>query len=173
MATWPQRRDLAPVGRRGRPAAPGVWTVTTLVLVALSFGVFGLRVGQPADEMYTTDVGSVVGQRIIDEHYASGTSSPAQIVAAAAHASTGRRGGARRSHGVAAATPVGGVSADGRWVRVEAVLADPPDSPAAEDTVDRLRSRDARGARVPTRWSAARPPRRWTSNARRTATTGS
>jgi len=51
-----------------------IWMVTTLALAALAFGVFGLRFGQPADQMYTKDVGSVVGQRLIDEHYPSGSS---------------------------------------------------------------------------------------------------
>jgi RND superfamily putative drug exporter len=104
------------IGRRPRR----IWMVTTLALVALSFGVLGLRIGQPPDQTYTTEVGSVVGQRLIDEHYAGGTTSPEQIIAAAASA----------DHVVAAAGAVDGVatarqtgvSADGRWVRVDAVL---------------------------------------------------
>jgi RND superfamily putative drug exporter len=87
--------------------------------------------------MYTKEVGSVVGQRLIAAHFPGGTSSPAQIIASAP------RGGevvvaASAVDGVAAARPVA-TSADHHWVRVEAVLTDPPDSPAAEATVDRLR----------------------------------
>jgi putative drug exporter of the RND superfamily len=121
------------IGRRPR----AIWPVTTLALAALTLGVFGLRLGQPADEMYTREVGSVVGQRLIAAHYPGGTSSPARIIAAAP----------RADQVVAAAAAVDGVaatrtvatSADHQWVRVEAVLDDPPDSPAAEATVDRLR----------------------------------
>jgi putative drug exporter of the RND superfamily len=111
--------------------------VTTLVLVALVSGVFGLRFGQPADEMYTRDVGSVVGQRLVEEHYPGGTSAPAQIIAAA-RSTDEVVAAAVATEGVAAARPAG-VSADGRQVRVEAVLDDAPDSAAAKDTVRRLR----------------------------------
>jgi putative drug exporter of the RND superfamily len=121
------------VGQRPR----AIWIAATLALVALSSGVLGLRAGQAADQAYTTDVGSVVGQRLIDEHYASGSSYPAQIVAAAAHADE-VVAAASAVDGVAAARQAG-VSADGRWVRVEAVLDDPPDSAAAKGTIDRLR----------------------------------
>jgi RND superfamily putative drug exporter len=107
------------------------------VLVALSFGVLGLRLGQAADQTYTGDVGSVVGQRLIDAHYPGGTSSPAQIITTA-NTATQVVAAAAAVDGVAGARPAG-VSANGRWVRVEAVLADPPDSAAAKATVDRLR----------------------------------
>jgi RND superfamily putative drug exporter len=127
------RRLAAAIGRRPR----AIWPVTVVVLAALVLGVFGLRLGQPADEMYTKDVGSVVGQRLIGAHYPGGTSYPAQIIAAAGRADAV----------VAAAAAVDGVatarqvvaSADHQWVRVEAVLNDPPDSPAAKATIDRLR----------------------------------
>jgi putative drug exporter of the RND superfamily len=114
-----------------------VWTVTTLTLVALALGTFGLRFGQPADELYTKDVDSVVGQRLVEAHYPGGTSSPARIIATA--------GSADRV--VAAAAGVDRVaavrqtdrSADGQWVRIEAVLDDPPDSAAAKNAVHRIR----------------------------------
>jgi len=129
--TW--HRFAQAIGRRPRP----VWAITALALAALAFGISGLRFGQPADKLYTEDVGSVVGQRLIEAHYPGGTSYPAQIIAAA--------GSADRV--VAAAASVDGVaaarqaarSADGRWVRVEAVLDDPPDSPAAKAAVQRIR----------------------------------
>jgi RND superfamily putative drug exporter len=131
------RRLAEAIGRRPR----AIWTVTALALAALAFGLFGLRFGQPADKMYTKEVGSVVGQQLVAAHYPSGASYPTQIIAAA--------GSARQV--VAAAAAVDGVatanqaasqaarSADGRWARVEAVLADPPDSAAAKATIDRLR----------------------------------
>jgi RND superfamily putative drug exporter len=121
------------IGRRPRP----IWAVTALALAALALGLFGLRFGQPADELYTREVDSVAGQRLVAAHYPSGTSYPTRIIAAA--------GSVDRV--VPAAANVDGVasarqaarSADGRWVRIEAVLDDPPDSSAAEATIHRLR----------------------------------
>jgi RND superfamily putative drug exporter len=121
------------IGRRPR----AIWPATTLALAALTLGVFGLRLGQPADEMYTREVGSVVGQRLIAAHYPGGTSSPARIIAAAPRADQ-VVAAASAVDGVAAARAVA-TSTDHHWVRVEAILNDPPDSPAAEATVDRLR----------------------------------
>lgn len=126
-------RLAATVGRRPRP----IWILTTLALLALSFGAFGLRLGQSADEAYTSEVGSVVGQRLIGEHYAGGTSSPAQIIAAAA-AIEEVAAAAAAVDGVAEVDQAG-ISADGRWTRIAAVLDQPPDSAAAKTTVDRLR----------------------------------
>jgi putative drug exporter of the RND superfamily len=127
------RRLADTIGRRPRR----VWTLTTLVLVALTFGVFGLRLGQPADKMFTSEVESVVGLRIVEQHFPGGASAPAEVIAAAP----------RVDDVVAAASAVdgvadvvrAGVSADGRWVRVNVVLRDPPDSAAAKASVDRLR----------------------------------
>jgi putative drug exporter of the RND superfamily len=121
------------IGRRPR----AVWTVTALTLVALAVGTFGLRLGQPADQMFTRVVDSVAGQRLVDAHYPGGTSAPARIITAAGSADSV----------VAAAKGVDGVatvrqadrSADGRWVRIEAVLDDPPDSAAAKDAIHRIR----------------------------------
>jgi RND superfamily putative drug exporter len=128
------RRLAEASGRRPR----AIWTVTTLVLVALTLGMSGLRFGQPADAMYTKEVGSVRGQRLVEVHYPSGTSSPARIIAAARGADQVVTA-ATAVGGVATARPAG-VSVDGQWVLVEAVLSDPPDSPAAKATIDRLRN---------------------------------
>jgi RND superfamily putative drug exporter len=127
------RRLADAVARRPRM----VWAVTTVALVALTSGVFALRLGQPVDRMYTKDVGSVVGQRAVAAHYPSGTSYPARIVATAS-ASDRVVAAASAVSGVATVRPAG-TSADGRWVRLDAVLVDPPGSVAAEATVDRLR----------------------------------
>jgi putative drug exporter of the RND superfamily len=126
-------RVAARVGRRPRL----LWVGTAAALVALSFGVGNLRLGLPNAETFTTEVGSVTGQRLIERHYPGGASAPADILATAATA----------DQVAAAAGTVDGVaevrppvpSADGRWARVEAVLAAAPDSQAAKDTVERLR----------------------------------
>jgi RND superfamily putative drug exporter len=121
------------VGRRPRV----IWIGSGLALVALILGVGNLSVGLPGSDTFTKEVGSVTGQRLIERHYPGGASSPADIFAAA--------GSAERV--AAAASDVDGVaevqppqpSADGRWVRISAVLDDAPDSQAAKNTVDRLR----------------------------------
>jgi RND superfamily putative drug exporter len=83
-------------------------------------------------------VGSVRGQRLVEAHYPSGASNPALVIAASSSADA-VVAAAGAVPGVATAK-VAGTSPDGRWVRVDAVLADPPDSAAAKDTVDRLRT---------------------------------
>jgi RND superfamily putative drug exporter len=79
----------------------------------------------------------VTGQRLIAAHYPSGTSAPAGIIAATGSADR-VIAAARAVDGVASAAPAG-TSTDGRWVRIDAVLADPPDSARAKATVQRLR----------------------------------
>jgi RND superfamily putative drug exporter len=146
---WPfvPRFGAAPVVRRGgwhrvadlvgrRPRA--LWTATAVVLVLLGLGVFGLRLGQNASQMYTGEVGSVVGQQLVERHYSGGATAPAVIVAAASTVD-GVVAAAKGVAGVADATATGR-SADGRWVRVAATLADPPDSGAAKASIDRLRA---------------------------------
>ncbi|MEU4478728.1 MMPL family transporter [Micromonospora sp. NPDC023966] len=120
----------------GRPRA--VWLGTAAALAALTLGVGNLSLGLPDDESFTTEVGSVAGQRLIAAHYPGGSAAPAEILAAAGTA----------DQVVAVARAVPGVaevgtperSADGQWVRVPAVLAAAPDSDAARDTVTRLRT---------------------------------
>jgi RND superfamily putative drug exporter len=129
---WHRVADL--VGRRPRM----LWTATAVVLVLLGLGVSGLRLGQNTAQMYTSEVGSVLGQQLIERHYSGGASSPAVIVAAAA-GTDGVVAAAKGVDGVADASATGR-SADGRWVRVAATLTDPPDSDAAEATIDRLRA---------------------------------
>lgn len=122
------------VGRRPRLT----WIGTAVALGVLALGIGKLSIGLPYADTFTKEVGSVTGQRLIEAHYPSGASSPADIVAAAGAA----------DQVVAAARGVDGIadvrppvrSADGRWVRVEAVLGATPDSPAAEDSVRRLRT---------------------------------
>lgn len=114
-----------------------VWIGTAAALGALTLGIGNLSIGLPAAETFTKEVGSVTGQRLIEQHYPSGSASPADILASAATAEAVAES-ARTVKGVAeVGEPV--VSADGRWVRIQAVLADTPDSKAAQRTVERLR----------------------------------
>jgi RND superfamily putative drug exporter len=118
-----------------RPRA--IWIGATVVLAALTLGATNLSIGLPGDESFTTEVGSVTGQHLIAAHYPAGTSAPAEILARAG-ATDQVIAAARRVPGVAT-TLAPQTSADGRWVRVPAVLAAAPDSPTAEQAVRELR----------------------------------
>jgi putative drug exporter of the RND superfamily len=122
------------VGRRPRP----IWIGSAAALVVLTLGIGGLSIGLPADETFTKEVGSVTGQHLIERHYPGGASAPADIL------STTRTAGqvaaaARSVDGVAEVQPPER-SPDGRWARIQAVMAAAPESQAAKDTVDRLRA---------------------------------
>jgi putative drug exporter of the RND superfamily len=127
-------RVAGTVGARPR----AIWVGTALALVVLTLGVGRLSIGLPGDETYTKEVGSVTGQHLIAAHYPAGTSEPARILAAAGSADAV----AAAARGVAGVAQVGAAqtSADGAWVRIDAVLADAPESPAAERALRDLRS---------------------------------
>jgi RND superfamily putative drug exporter len=114
-----------------------LWIGTAAVLVALTLGIGNLSVGLPGDESFTTEVGSVTGQHLLESHYPGGTVAPAEILATTASADRG----AAAARGVPGVAEVGPAepSPDRRWVRFRAILVDPPDSSAALSTVDRLR----------------------------------
>jgi putative drug exporter of the RND superfamily len=122
------------IGRWPRP----IWLGSAAALLVLTLGIGNLTVGLPGDETFTKEVGSVTGQRLIERHYPGGASEPAEILTTAATADQ-VAAAARGVDGVAEVRPPQ-PSADGRWARVEAVLAAAPESRAAQDTVDRLRA---------------------------------
>ncbi|GAA1734250.1 MMPL family transporter [Luedemannella helvata] len=122
------------VGRRPRM----LWTLTTAALLALTIGVTNLSLGLPESEQFTKEVGSVTGGRLVEAHFPGGTSSPVQVIARAS-ATDPVVAAVRTVPGVATVQdPV--TSRDGTWVRVDAVLADPPDSEAAARAVDAIRA---------------------------------
>jgi RND superfamily putative drug exporter len=122
------------VGRWSRP----IWIGSVAALLALVIGIGNLSIGLPAGEAFTKEVGSVTGQRLIERHYPGGASAPAEILASAATADQ-VVAAARRVAGVAEVRPPER-SADGRWARIQAVMAAAPESQAAKDTVERLRA---------------------------------
>jgi len=122
------------VGRRPRLT----WLVAAAVLGMLMIGIGKLSIGLPDEDVFTKEVGSITGQKLIDAHYASGTSQPAEILAAAPAAGA-VADAARSVDGVASVQPPV-ASADGRWVRIDTVLAVSPDSDAAKRVIERLRT---------------------------------
>ncbi|GAA0271069.1 MMPL family transporter [Cryptosporangium japonicum] len=129
------------VGRR-----PGrVWGSTAVILAGLALGATTLSLGIPADETFTGEVGSVTGQRLVAQHYAAGTSAPADVVVDAGRADEV----VAAARGVDGVTAVGAPRVSGDTAVIPATLTDPPDSQAAEDTIDRLRAAvDGTGALV-------------------------
>ncbi|HTJ33692.1 MAG TPA: MMPL family transporter [Dactylosporangium sp.] len=115
-----------------------IWLGTAAALAALTAGIGHLSIGLPGDETFTKEVGSITGQHLIERHFPGGTLSPTVITATAGTA----------AQVTALAEKVDGVarvgepmrSADGRWVRIEATLASEPTSPAAVETLERLRT---------------------------------
>jgi putative drug exporter of the RND superfamily len=127
-------RVAGAVGARPR----AIWVGTAVALAVLTLGAGRLSLGLPGDETYTKTVGSVTGQHLIAAHYPAGTSEPAQILATAGSADA-VAAAARVVPGVA---QVGAAqtSADGAWVRLDAVLSAAPESPAAEKALRDLRT---------------------------------
>ncbi|PSK66639.1 Heme uptake protein MmpL11 [Micromonospora sp. MH33] len=130
------------VARRART----VWIVTAVLLAALALGVTQLgatTLGQ--SDLFTQRTDSVAGQEVIARHYPAGTGSPATIFTDQATAGQV----AQVAQGVPGVSSVRPFSrqgpagppevVDGR-VQLQATLADPPDSNAAERTIRELRA---------------------------------
>ena len=135
------------VGRRPRV----VWAVTALVLLALAGGITRLEAdGIPQTEAFTTTKDSKIGQDLIGRHFPAGSGSPAQVVVR--QDKVGEVVSAAQGvPGVAAVAPYPGIVLPGApppagpkvvdgLVRVDVTLADAADSPAAFETVRRLRT---------------------------------
>ena len=114
-----------------------IWLGTAVVLGALALGMLNIQTGLTNADQYTKQVGSVVGQQLINQHYPRGSAAPADIITTAATAN--QVGGVAHMAGVNQVLPAV-TSTDGRWAHIQVVLADPPDSTAAQATLLRLRT---------------------------------
>ena len=133
------------IGRRARV----VWITVALVLTGAALFTTQLDAsGLTTAEQFTTDVDSVQGQEVLARHYPAGSGVPVECHRRGKGCRPASIDVARGSWtGVADAravsrrgrTPPTPKVVDGK-VQVQAVLTDPADSPAAEDTVLRLRS---------------------------------
>ncbi|WP_317441310.1 MMPL family transporter [Streptomyces collinus] len=125
-----------------------LWPATLALLVAAAaFSPLLQSKGVPLDELFINDAPSVAAQQTLGKHFPGGSGQPVVIIADAdrldrvtrtAAATTGVAG----AQAVSASGRPGGAPlvVDGR-VRVDATLADAPDSDAAKRTVQRLRDR--------------------------------
>jgi RND superfamily putative drug exporter len=92
--------------------------------------------GLSNDEQYTKTVDSVTGEQVLSKHFDAGASDPVSIVANADQADAVTRAAADTDGVAGAATRA---TANGTAF-IQATLADAPDSQAAYDTIDRLRT---------------------------------
>ncbi|MGH8892948.1 MAG: MMPL family transporter [Actinomycetes bacterium] len=128
----------ARVGRAIVPRPRAIWLTTTVVLGVLSFGVFQLNAnGLSYEDSFVGTPDSIVGQRIVDKHFDSGTGEPVVVISrsdgavAVQEAFQGTEGIAQET--VSAAPPQNG------YTYLEGTLTDPPDSEAAQATIERVR----------------------------------
>ncbi|MEU2503480.1 MMPL family transporter [Streptomyces sp. NPDC007863] len=156
-AFWPAKPKSADAETGGhgiwRRVAHGVdtrprrlWIVTTGVLLAGAAFFPALQSkGVPLDELFVNDAPSVAAQQTLGRHFPGGSGQPAVIITEAVSRDAVRQAAAA-TPGVADAqvttrTPGGPpLVVDGK-VRIDATLADAPDSDAAKRTVQDLRER--------------------------------
>ncbi len=121
------------VGRHPRR----VWILTALLLALGVAGLGDTRLGLPQAGTFRGTVQSVTGQQLLDAHFPPGASSPTQILTDTASAAGVRRAAAT-TPGIVEVTTV---PATRDRTLLQATLAAPPDSPAAQHTITVLRDR--------------------------------
>jgi len=139
-------RSGARDGRRGWERLGGalsarprlVWLGAVLLLGLLGLGAAGIRTGLDDQHLVVGTPDSVAGQRLLAAHFPAGSSRPVQVVADAGSA-TGVEDALRSVPGVSRVRPPVRAT-DGTLVRLDAVLSDPVDSPAALASVERIRA---------------------------------
>ncbi|UUN28178.1 MMPL family transporter [Streptomyces sp. FIT100] len=114
------------------------WMMSLAVTGVLALSATGIGMGLQQSEMFQEKPESVVAQERISAHYPSGASDPAKIVTRAA-AVPEVSAAAAKVHGVARVED-GERTVDGELATLSVVLKDIPDSQAAKDTVDELRT---------------------------------
>ncbi|MGY1753255.1 MMPL family transporter [Blastococcus sp. SYSU D01042] len=125
------------VGGLIKPRPRAVWIVTTVLLLAASLGLFGLDAkGLSQADGFRGTPESITGEEVASRHFPASAGNPVYVLTTAADADD-----------VAAATlATEGIEATadpqltGDAALIEATLADPADSQAAYDTIDRLRA---------------------------------
>jgi putative drug exporter of the RND superfamily len=112
-----------------------IWAGTAVVLGVLTLGLLSLKVGPISNAgQFVGTPDSVAGERAIARHFPAGAGNPALVIAPT---SPGLREAIAGTRGVA---EVGAPVTGNGYTQYEATFADPSDSPAARDTVDRLRA---------------------------------
>lgn len=112
-----------------------VWAAAGAALAAMALGTMTVETGQTQEEQFTKTVDSVEGQELLEAHFPAGSSAPAEVYVRADAAGDALRA-VQDVSGVQSAETAG---SRGGWTRVDAVLADAPDTSAAKETVERMR----------------------------------
>ncbi len=128
--TW--ARVAGAVGRRPRV----IWAASIGVLAVLALGTTTVETGQTQAEQFTKSVDSVEGQHLLAKHFPAGSSAPADIYVPAAGAGTALQT-VREVPGVESAASE---RTAGGWTHLTAVFEAAPDTAAAKDTVERMRT---------------------------------
>ena len=146
---WPLRPAYGSVDRSatGRWAHVGrliarrpraVWVTTVVILGALAFGIFQLNAkGLSNEDSFVGTPDSIVGQRVVDKHFVSGTGAPV-VVISKADESAAVRAALKGTAGIVTGTVTATPPRNG-YTYLEGTLTDGPDSTAAQHTVDRVR----------------------------------
>ena len=126
----------ARVGRRIAIRPRLVWVVTAVILGAMALGLTGLKAsGLTTAQGFRHTPDSVTGQTVIDQHFPAGAGEPVIVIGNQAHAAA-LQAAVKATPGI---TGVTGTSKAGH-AYLTATLTTAPDSQAAYNTIDRVRT---------------------------------
>ncbi len=129
----------ATIGQRITKAPRAVWVVTTLVLVALSFGIVQLDAnGLTNEQSFTKEQPSVVAEKKLAEHFPGGAGSPVAVIAAGDQADA-VKDAFSATDGIDPASVEVKSPAGSPVAYLEGTLTSAPDSTQAFQTIDRVR----------------------------------
>lgn len=129
----------AKVGQRIKKAPRAVWVTTTLVLVALSFGIVQLDAnGLTNEQSFTKEQPSVVAEKELAKHFPGGAGSPVAVIAAGDQADA-VKAAFSQTEGIDGKSVEVKSPADSPVAYLEGTLTSAPDSTEAFDTIDRVR----------------------------------
>ncbi len=133
----PTARGLwARVGWRIAPRPRKVWITTAVVLGVMALGLTGLKAsGLTNAQSFRGHPDSVIGETVLARHFPAGAGQPVVVIGNESAAAL--RSAFAATPGIASVTPP--VARAGH-VYLEGTLTSPPDSQAAYDTIDRVRS---------------------------------
>ncbi len=137
-STEPTTRGLwARVGWSLAPRPRIAWIVTAVVLGVMALGLTGLKAsGLTNAQSFRGTPDSVVGERVLAAHFPAGAGQPV-IVIGDENATAPLRSAFAATQGIVSVTPPGTRAGQ---AYLEGTLTAPPDSQAAYDTIDRVRS---------------------------------
>ncbi|KAA1423753.1 MMPL family transporter [Mumia zhuanghuii] len=129
----------AGVGRRIARAPRRVWVTTSLLLAIASIGIVQLNAtGLSTEEAFLGTPDSVKGEKVLAEHFPGGAGAPV-VVLSSPETADDVRATFQASDGIAAGS-VTEPQVQGDWAYMEGTLEAEPDSDAAYDEIESLRS---------------------------------